>query len=74
METLPKPASGPRPFPGGLNAEARGLFAAGWYATREEGRVVRPADQIEQIVSTDTWRSLRELGAIGSEPATPAAA
>ncbi|HYD76084.1 hypothetical protein [Ramlibacter sp.] len=73
METLLQPPSGPRPLPDGLSAEARGLFAAGWYATREEGRVVHPADQIEQIVSTDTWRLLRELGAAGS-PLTAAAA
>lgn len=44
-----------------LSAEARGLFAAGWYATREEGRLVHPLDRTEQIVSPQTWRALREL-------------
>jgi len=44
-----------------LNSEARGLFAAGWYATRDEGRVVHPVEQTEQLVSPDTWRALREL-------------
>lgn len=45
-----------------LSAEARGLFAAGWYATRDEGRLVHPAEQTEQMVSPETWRALRELG------------
>lgn len=49
------------------DAEARGLFAAGWYATRDEGRLVHPAEQTELHVSPQTWRALRELG-------TPAAA
>lgn len=44
-------------------AEARGLFAGGWYATRDECRLVHPVEQIEQIVSPETWRALRELGA-----------
>jgi hypothetical protein len=43
--------------------EARGLFAAGWYATRDECRLVHPAEQIEQMVAPETWRALRELGA-----------
>ena len=43
--------------------EARGLFAAGWYATREEGRLVHPAEQTEQTVSPEVGRALRELGA-----------
>lgn len=73
MEPLLQPPPLPPPLPDALSAEARGLFAAGWYATRDEGRVVHPADQIEQIVSTDTWRSLRELGA-GSPAVAPAAA
>lgn len=74
METLLQPPPGPRPLPDGLSAEARGLFAAGWYATRDEGRVVHPADQIEQFVSAETWRALRELGTAGTPPLTPAAA
>ncbi len=74
METLLQPASGPRPVPDGLSAEARGLFAAGWYATRDEGRVVHPAEQTEQFVSVDTWRSLRELGTAGGRETTPAVA
>ncbi|WP_332815455.1 hypothetical protein [Ramlibacter sp.] len=74
METLLQPDSGPRPVPSELNAQARGLFAAGWYATRDEGRVVHPADQTEQIVSMATWRSLRELGTAGNDATTPAVA
>jgi hypothetical protein len=46
-----------------LSPEARGLFAAGWYATRDECRLVHPAEQTEQMVSPETWRALRELGA-----------
>jgi hypothetical protein len=45
------------------NAEARGLFAGGWIATRDECRVVNPADRSEQVVSPETWRALRELDA-----------
>ncbi len=52
-----------RPNPEALTAEARGLFAAGWYATRDECRLVNPADGQEQLVSPQTWRALRELGA-----------
>jgi hypothetical protein len=52
-----------KPSPDDMNPEARGLFAAGWYATRDEGRVVHPSDQTEQQVSPETWRALRELGA-----------
>ena len=74
MQDLLQPASGPRSLPGASSAQARGLFAAGWDATRDEGRVVRPADQIEQIVSADTWRSLRELETAGSREAPPAVA
>ena len=44
-----------------LTPEARGLFAAGWYATRDEGHVVHPVEQTEQLVSSETWRALREL-------------
>jgi hypothetical protein len=63
-----------RPFPldpphvtPDASREARGLFAAGWYATRDEGRLVHPAEQTEQRVSHEVWRALRELDA--SEPA-----
>jgi hypothetical protein len=59
MDTLAPPQSPPSPDQ--LNSEARGLFAAGWYATRDEGRVVHPAEQTEQRVSSETWRALREL-------------
>ncbi len=58
MDTLRPPESPPSPE---LNPEARGLFAAGWYATRDEGRVVHPVEQTEQLVSSETWRALREL-------------
>lgn len=51
------------PSPDDMNPEARGLFAGGWYAMRDEGRVVHPGDQTEQRVSPETWRALRELGA-----------
>jgi hypothetical protein len=60
MDTLPPRESPPSPE---LNSEARGLFAAGWYATRDEGRVVHPVEQTEQLVSPETWRALRELAA-----------
>lgn len=43
--------------------EARGLFAAGWHAAAEECRIVRLVDQAQQLVSPQTWRALRELGA-----------
>ena len=57
----PHPLS-PSPLrPDELSSEARGLFAAGWYATRDEGRLVHPAEQTEQLVSPETWRALREL-------------
>ena len=59
MDTLAPPGSPPDPDQ--LNSEARGLFAAGWYATRDEGRVVHPVEQTEQLVSSETWRALREL-------------
>lgn len=59
----PQPHSPSPPGPEDLSSEARGLFAAGWYATREEGRVVHPADQTEQLVSPETWRALRKLAA-----------
>ena len=49
------------PSPDDLSSEVRGLFAAGWYATRDEGRLVHPVDQTEQLVSSETWRALREL-------------
>jgi hypothetical protein len=55
------PHSSSPPSPDDLSSEARGLFAAGWYATRDEGRVVHPAEQTEQVVSRETWRALREL-------------
>ena len=48
---------------GTLSSEARGLFAAGWYATRDECRLVHPTEQTEQMVSPETWRALRDLGA-----------
>lgn len=43
--------------------EARGLFAAGWHAALEEGKIVNLADQSLQLVSPETWRALRELTA-----------
>lgn len=46
-----------------LTVEARGLFAAGWYATRDECRLVHPLERTEQLVSPQTWRALRELTA-----------
>lgn len=58
MDPLAPTESPPSPE---LNSEARGLFAGGWYATRDEGRVVHPVEQTEQLVSPDTWRALREL-------------
>lgn len=57
-----RPSTSP-PSPDELSSEARGLFAAGWYATRDEGRVVHPTEQTEQLVSSETWRALRELAA-----------
>lgn len=62
MEAQPTLPGAP-PHPDLLSAEARGLFAAGWYATRDEGRLVHPLEQTEQTVSPDTWRALRELDA-----------
>lgn len=59
-----------RPGPEHLSSEARGLFAAGWYATRDEGRLVHPVEQTELLVSSETWLALRELGA--STPVTQA--
>ena len=61
MDSHPHDPSPARPAD--LSSEARGLFAAGWYATRDEGRVVHPAEQTEQLVSPETWRALRELAA-----------
>ena len=46
-----------------LSAEARGLFASGWYATRDECRLVHPVEQREQLVSHHVWRELRDLAA-----------
>lgn len=46
-----------------LSVETRGLFAAGWYATRDECRLVHPLERTEQLVSPQTWRALRELTA-----------
>ncbi|TFZ06328.1 hypothetical protein EZ313_06690 [Ramlibacter henchirensis] len=63
MDPRRQPPLDHRPSPDDLSSEARGLFAAGWYATRDEGRLVHPADQTEQLVSPETWRALRELGA-----------
>ena len=57
-----------RPGPEHLSSEARGLFAAGWYATRDEGRLVHPVEQTELLVSSETWLALRELAA--STPVT----
>lgn len=62
MDPRQAPTDSP-PHPDDLSSEARGLFAGGWYATREEGRVVHPAEQTEQRVSPETWRALRELAA-----------
>jgi len=60
--------------PEDITPEARGLFAAGWYATREECRLVHPADHKEQVVSPQTWRALRELGAgTAAKPTLPGA-
>ncbi|TFZ07864.1 hypothetical protein [Ramlibacter humi] len=63
MDTLWQPPLDHASAPHEPNAEARGLFAGGWYATREECRVVNPADHAEQMVSPETWRALRELDA-----------
>lgn len=46
-----------------VTSEARGLFAAGWHAAPGECRIVNLADQSQELVSPDTWRALRELGA-----------
>jgi hypothetical protein len=46
-----------------VTAEARGLYAAGWHADMNEGRIVNLASQLQQIVSPPTWHALRELGA-----------
>jgi hypothetical protein len=46
-----------------LSAEARGLFASGWYAMRDECRLVHPGEQREQLVSHHVWRELRDLAA-----------
>jgi hypothetical protein len=69
MDATRPPALDARPCPDELTSEARGLFAGGWYATRDEGRLVHLVDQVEQIVSARTWRALRELGA-GAPSAT----
>ena len=63
MDTRWQPALDHPPTPEALDSEARGLFAAGWYATRDEGRIVHPMDQTAQLVAPQTWRALRELGA-----------
>lgn len=63
MDPRWQPPLDARPSPDELSPEARGLFAAGWYATRDECRLVHPSDQTEQLVSPETWRALRELGA-----------
>ena len=46
-----------------ITPEARGLFVAGWCAAQEEGRITHLADQTQQLVSPQTWRALRTLGA-----------
>ena len=46
-----------------MSQEARGLFAAGWYAGADEGRIVNLASQVQQVVAPDTWHALRELNA-----------
>ena len=75
METLQQPTPGPPPVPDKSSAEARGLFAAGWYATRDESRVVHPADQIELLVSVEVWRALRVLESAGDiQPTAPTVA
>ena len=63
MDPRWQPPSDHRRHPDELPAEARGLFAAGWYATRDECQLVHPGDQTRQRVSIETWRALRELGA-----------
>ncbi len=63
MDTRWQPPLDHRPSPDELTSEARGLFAAGWYATRDECRLVHPLERSEQLVSPETWRALRELGA-----------
>ena len=63
MDPRWQPALDHLPSPEPLSPEARGLFAAGWYATRDECRLVHPVDRSEQLVSPQTWRALRELGA-----------
>lgn len=62
MDPRPTSPLEDKPSPDDMNPEARGLFAGGWYATRDEGRVVHPGEQTEQRVSPETWRALRELG------------
>lgn len=46
-----------------VTQEARGLFAAGWHAGADEGRIVNLSSQVQQIVSPETWHALRELNA-----------
>ncbi|WBY02344.1 hypothetical protein PE066_02085 [Ramlibacter tataouinensis] len=72
MESLRHPDPGAEPIPIEPDREARGLFAAGWYATRDEGRLVHPAEQTEQFVSAATWRMLRQLETMdGIQPIVP---
>jgi hypothetical protein len=47
--------------PDGAGPEARGLFAAGWCAGREECRLVHPGLGEEQLVAPEVWRALRAL-------------
>lgn len=58
LQAPPDPPSAER-----LTSQARGLFAAGWYATRDECRLVHPVERTEQLVSPETWRALRRLAA-----------
>lgn len=46
-----------------VTQKARGLFAAGWYAGADEGRIVNLASQVQQIVAPETWNALRDLNA-----------
>jgi hypothetical protein len=49
--------------PDALTREARGLFAGGWLASRDECRLVHPGEQREQLVSHQVWREVRDLAA-----------
>ena len=74
MEPSLQPPLDQRLPPERLTSEARGLFAAGWYATRDECRLVHPVERTEQLVSPETWQALRELAASVPVKALPQAA